>query len=194
MKTIILATNNTHKQKEFQALLSDFKILTLKDINFLEDVEETGTTTQENAEIKAKAIFNFEKSQGLTFPVISDDSGLFVNALGGEPGVYSARYAGDHNSQSNRDKVIKNLEGKNDRSAYFECTICYVDENTTKFFVGRTYGQITKEEIGDTSFGYDCIFLSDDLHKTFGQSTEEEKDSVSHRGRAVTELKKFLSK
>ena len=194
MKTIILATNNSHKQKEFQALLSDFKILTLKDINFLEDVEETGTTTQENAEIKAKAIFNFEKSQGLTFPVISDDSGLFVNALGGEPGVYSARYAGDHNSQSNRDKVIKNLEGKNDRSAYFECTICYVDENTTKFFVGRTYGQITKEEIGDTSFGYDCIFLSDDLHKTFGQSTEEEKDSVSHRGRAVTELKKFLSK
>lgn len=194
MKTIILATNNTHKQKEFQSLLSNFKILTLKDINFLEDVEETGVTTKENAEIKARAIFNFEKSQGLNFPVISDDSGLFVNALGGEPGVYSARYAGDHNSQSNRDKVIKNLEGKNDRSAYFECTICYVDENTTKFFVGRTYGKITKEEIGDTSFGYDCIFLSDDLHKTFGQSTEEEKDSVSHRGRAVTELKKFLSK
>lgn len=194
MKTIILATNNSHKQKEFQALLSDFKILTLKDINFLEDVEETGTTTQENAEIKARAIFDFEKTKGLNFPVISDDSGLFVNSLGGEPGVYSARYAGDHNSQSNRDKVIKNLEGKNDRSAYFECTICYVDENTTKFFVGRTYGKITKEEIGDTSFGYDCIFLSDDLHKTFGQSTEEEKDSVSHRGRAVTELKKFLSK
>lgn len=194
MKTIILATNNTHKQKEFQSLLSNFKILTLKDINFLEDVEETGVTTKENAEIKARAIFDFEKSKGLNFPVISDDSGLFVNALGGEPGVYSARYAGDHNSQSNRDKVIKNLEGKKDRSAYFECTICYIDENTTKFFVGRTYGQITKEEIGDTSFGYDCIFLSDDLHKTFGQSTEEEKDSVSHRGRAVTELKKFLSK
>lgn len=194
MKTIILATNNTHKQKEFQSLLSNFKILTLKDINFLEDVEETGVTTKENAEIKARAIFDFEKSKGLNFPVISDDSGLFVNALGGEPGVYSARYAGDHNSQSNRDKVIKNLEGKNDRSAYFECTICYIDENTTKFFVGRTYGQITKEEIGDTSFGYDCIFLSDDLHKTFGQSAEEEKDSVSHRGRAVTELKKFLSK
>lgn len=194
MKTIILATNNSHKQKEFQALLSDFKILTLKDINFLEDVEETGVTTKENAEIKAKAIFDFEKTKGLNFPVISDDSGLFVNSLGGEPGVYSARYAGDHNSQSNRDKVIKNLEGKHDRSAYFECTICYVDENTTKFFVGRTYGKITKEEIGDTSFGYDCIFLSDDLHKTFGQSTEEEKDSVSHRGRAVTELKKFLSK
>lgn len=194
MKTIILATNNTHKQKEFQSLLSNFKILTLKDINFLEDVEETGVTTKENAEIKARAIFDFEKSKGLNFPVISDDSGLFVNALGGEPGVYSARYAGDHNSQSNRDKVIKNLEGKNDRSAYFECTICYIDENITKFFVGRTYGQITKEEIGDTSFGYDCIFLSDDLHKTFGQSAEEEKDSVSHRGRAVTELKKFLSK
>ena len=194
MKTIILATNNTHKQKEFQSLLSNFKILTLKDINFLEDVEETGVTTKENAEIKARAIFDYEKTKGLNFPVISDDSGLFVNALGGEPGVYSARYAGDHNSQSNRDKVIKNLEGKNDRSAYFECTICYIDENTTKFFVGKTYGQITKEEIGDTSFGYDCIFLSDDLHKTFGQSTEEEKDSVSHRGRAVTELKKFLSK
>ena len=194
MKTIILATNNTHKQKEFQSLLSNFKILTLKDINFLEDVEETGVTTKENAEIKARAIFVFLITKGLNFPVISDDSGLFVNALGGEPGVYSARYAGDHNSQSNRDKVIKNLEGKNDRSAYFECTICYIDENTTKFFVGKTYGQITKEEIGDTSFGYDCIFLSDDLHKTFGQSTEEEKDSVSHRGRAVTELKKFLSK
>lgn len=194
MKTIILATNNTHKQKEFQELLAGIKILTLKDIGFSGDIEETGSTTRENAEIKAKAIFEFEKTKGFNFPVISDDSGLFVNALGGEPGVYSARYAGDHNSQSNRDKVIKNLEGKNDRSAYFECTICYIDENTTKFFVGRTYGQITKEEIGDTSFGYDCIFLSDDLHKTFGQSTEEEKDSVSHRGRAVTELKKFLSK
>jgi len=193
MKTIILATNNTHKQKEFQELLAGIKILTLKDIGFSGDVEETGSTTRENAEIKAKAIFEFEKTKGFNFPVISDDSGLFVNALSGEPGVYSARYAGDHNSQSNRDKVIKNLEGKNDRSAYFECTICYIDENTTKFFVGRTYGQITKEEIGDTSFGYDCIFLSDDLHKTFGQSTEQEKDSVSHRGRAVIELKKFLA-
>ena len=194
MKTIILATNNTHKQKEFQELLSGIKILTLKDVGFTGDVEETGSTTKENAEIKAKAIFEFEKSKGLNYPVISDDSGLFVNSLGGEPGVYSARYGGDHNSQSNRDKVLKNLSKMTDRSAYFECTICYIDENTTKFFVGRTYGQITKEEIGDTSFGYDCIFLSDDLHKTFGQSTEEEKDSVSHRGRAVTELKKFLSK
>lgn len=194
MKTIILATNNTHKQKEFQELLSGIKILTLKDVGFTGDVEETGSTTKENAEIKAKAIFEFEKSKGLNYPVISDDSGLFVNSLGGEPGVYSARYGGDHNSQSNRDKVLKNLSKMTDRSAYFECTICYIDENTTKFFVGRTYGIITKEEIGDTSFGYDCIFLSDDLHKTFGQSTEEEKDSVSHRGRAVTELKKFLSK
>ena len=139
MKTIILATNNAHKQKEFQELLSGIKILTLKDVGFTGDVEETGSTTKENAEIKAKAIFEFEKSKGLNYPVISDDSGLFVNSLGGEPGVYSARYGGDHNSQSNRDKVLKNLSKKADRSAYFECTICYIDENTTKFFVGRTY-------------------------------------------------------
>lgn len=194
MKTIILATNNTHKQQEFQELLSDFNILSLKDINFLDDVEETGKTTQENAEIKAKAIFDFEKSKGLTYPVISDDSGLFVNALGGEPGVYSARYGGDHNSQANRDKVLKNLVDKTDRSAYFECTICYVDDKTTKFFVGKTYGDITKEEIGDTGFGYDCIFFSKDLKKTFGQASEQDKNSVSHRGRAVAELKKFLTK
>ena len=147
MKTIILATNNTHKQKEFQSLLSNFKILTLKDINFLEDVEETGVTTKENAEIKARAIFDFEKSKGLNFPVISDDSGLFVNALGGEPGVYSARYAGDHNSQSNRDKMIKNLEGKNDRSAYFECTICYIDENTTKFLLEEHMDKSRKRKL-----------------------------------------------
>ena len=193
MKTLILATNNTHKQREFQELLAGIKILTLKDIGFSGDVEETGSTTRENAEIKAKSIFEFEKTKGFSFPVISDDSGLFVNALGGDPGVYSARYGGDHNSQSNRDKVLKNLEGKKDRSAYFECTICYVDEKTTNFFVGRTYGLITKEELGNTSFGYDCIFFSEDLQKTFGQSTEQEKDSVSHRGRAVIELKKFLA-
>ena len=130
---------------------------------------------------------------GKDYIVLADDSGLCVDALNGEPGVYSARYAGGHgNNQANRDKLLSNLEGK-DRSAYFCCTIVVMyPDGTYKVFEGKTYGKITTEELGDKSFGYDCIFYSNDLNKTFGEASEEEKNSVSHRARALNQLITYI--
>ena len=192
MKKLILATKNKHKITELKTMLKGYDILSLDDICFVGDVEETGTTSIENAKIKALAIKEFCEEKGIEYPIIADDSGLFVSALGGEPGVNSARYAGDHNDEANRQKLLKNLEGRMDRTAHFECAICYVSKNEIKMFIGRTYGEITTEKIGDESFGYDCLFYSADLKKTFGEATEAEKDAVSHRGRAVASLVNWL--
>lgn len=195
MKKIVLATSNEHKLKEIRAMLEGYEIISLKDIEFSGDIEETGTTTGENAKIKSLAILKYCKEKGLDYGVLSDDSGLFVNSLNGEPGVYSARYSGlSHNDEANRKKLLDNLKDKDDRTAYFECTMCYADKNTTRLFVGRTYGTITTEEIGNGGFGYDCLFYSSDLKKSFGEATEEEKDSVSHRGRAIEKFKHWLKK
>jgi XTP/dITP diphosphohydrolase len=192
MKQIVLATRNKHKMTEFKTMLDGIEILSLDDIGFVGDIDETGETCEENAKIKTHTIREFLRGKGMDIPVVADDSGIFVNALGGEPGVHSARYADDHNNEANRQKVLKNLESKTDRSAYFKCIISYEDANVSKIFDGRTYGEITKQKRGDESFCYDCIFFSSDLGKTFGESTEKEKDSVSHRGRAVQKLKEFL--
>ena len=194
MEKIVLASANKHKIEEFNAILGgNFKILSLEDIGFNREIEETGTTLIQNAKIKAEAVRSFLKENGKDYPVIADDSGLFIHVLGGEPGVYSARYAGSHDDQANRDKVLEKLENKLDRTANFECAICYMSKDATKLFIGRTYGEITTEEIGDTSFGYDCIFFSADLRKTFGEATAAEKNAVSHRSRAAEQLKKYLT-
>lgn len=168
------------------------KILSLSDIGFFEDVDETGFTTEENSKIKALAVLDFCNKNGIDAGVIADDTGLFVNALGGEPGVHSARYAGNHDDEANRQKLLKNLSGKTDRTAYFETCITYADNSCIKSFFGRTYGTITYEKTGSDNFGYDCLFLSDDLKKTFGEATEQEKASVSHRGRALAKLSEWL--
>ena len=192
MKTIVLASNNKHKIKEFKEILKDYEILSLNDIKYYDEIEETGETFEENSLLKAKTIHDFLKEKGLEYTVIADDSGLCCEALNGAPGVYSARYAGNHNDQANRDKLRKELKDK-DHTAYFNCTIVvYYPDETHKVFVGKTYGTIIEEEKGDKSFGYDCIFLSKDLNKTFGEATEEEKNSVSHRGRAIGEMLKEL--
>jgi XTP/dITP diphosphohydrolase len=193
MKTIVLASNNEHKIKEFKEMLPDYNVLSLKDINFLEEIEETGTTFEENSLLKAKTIHDYLKGNHPEYIVIADDSGLCCEALDGAPGVYSARYAGEHgNNEANRAKLQKELKGK-DRTAYFNCTIVvYYPDETYKVFVGKTYGTISTKEIGDKSFGYDCIFLSEDLNKTFGEATEEEKNSVSHRGRAIMSMLKEI--
>ena len=193
MKKLILATKNKHKISELKTMLKGFEVLSLDDIGFVGDVDETGKTTTENAKIKALAIRDFCKSKGIDLPVIADDSGLFVNSLGGEPGVNSARYAGNHDDEANRQKLLKNLQTAFDRNAYFECVICYASKDDLKIFIGRTYGEITTEKIGDESFGYDCLFKSSDLGKTFGEASKEEKDSVSHRGRATEQLVKWLN-
>ena len=192
MKTIILATRNKNKVRELMEMLDGVKLLSLDDIGFVGDIEENGTTLKENASIKANACYNYLQFKGLSYPVIADDSGLFVKSLNGEPGVYSARYSGNHDDDGNNQKVLQNLKNKTDRSAYFECDICYKDDKQEVVFVGQTFGVIADKKYGKDTFGYDPIFYSDDLHKTFGEATAEEKDAVSHRGRAVEKLKKFL--
>ena len=193
MKKIVLASNNIHKIKEFMEILENVEILTLSDIGYLEEIEETGETFLENALIKASAISNYLKSKNLDYDVLADDSGNCCTALDGAPGIYSARYAGSHgNSKANRDKLINDLKGK-DKTTYFTCTIVlYHIDGTYEYREGRTYGKIIDEELGDTSFGYDCIFLSDDLGKTFGQASSEEKNSVSHRARALEQIKELI--
>lgn len=193
MKKLILASTNKHKITEIKSILGDdVELLSLADIGFVGDIDEYGKTCNENAKIKAVAVREFCKQKNIDIPVIAEDTGLFVPALGGEPGVKSARYAGDHNDEANRQKLLKNLENKMDRNAYFETVLCYLSKDEMRLFVGRTYGTIATQKTGDESFGYDCLFHSADLNKTFGEATEAEKSAVSHRGRAVEGLKKFL--
>ena len=192
-KIIVLASNNQHKLKEFREILTDYKIITLNDIKYYDEIEETGETFEENAIIKAKTIHDYLKNQGLDYIVVAEDSGLCVDSLNGAPGIYSARYAGGHgDNQKNREKLQRELQGKK-RDAYFVCTIVvYYPNEEHKTFVGKTFGEITEQEFGKKDFGYDCIFYSNDLKKTFGEATEEEKNSVSHRGRAIQEMMKVL--
>ena len=192
MRKIVLASNNKHKVKEFKEMLGNVEILTLESIGFTEDIEETGKTFEENALIKARTIKEYLKGKNLDYAVVADDSGLCCEALNGAPGIYSARYAGDHDNEKNRAKLREDLQGK-DRTAYFICTIAFIDEEgKEQIFVGKTYGTIINEELGNKDFCFDCMFHSDDLDKTFGESTEEEKNSVSHRSRAIEKLKEVL--
>ena len=192
MKKIVLASNNIHKVKEIKEMLKEYEIITLNDLGYYEEIEETGTTFLENALIKAKTISEYLKSKGLNYDVLADDSGTVCEALDGATGIYSARYASDHDFKLNRDKLINDLKGK-DNTAYFNCTmVLYHSDGTYETAEGKTYGKIIDEERGDTSFGYDCIFLSDDLGKTFGEATDEEKNSVSHRYRALVKLKELM--
>ncbi len=191
MEKIVLASNNKHKISEFKEILNDYEILSLNDIGFTDEIVEDGNSFLENAFIKTDAVSVFLKNKGLDYIVIADDSGLCCDSLDGAPGIYSARYAGDgHNDQANRDKLLKELSGK-DRSAYFICVIAVLYPNgVKKSFEGRVDGYITEEEIGDKSFGYDCIFYSNELNKTFGEANDLEKNNVSHRGRAIEKMLK----
>ena len=186
MKEIVFASNNKHKIEEVKQILAGFKILSLEDIGLTEEIEETGTTFLENSLIKARATIEFLKAQGRSLEVIADDSGLCVEALNGAPGVFSARYAREHSSAANRKKLLEELEGHKNRRAYFECIfVCMQPDGKFNYGVGRTHGTILKEETGDNSFGYDCLFFSDDLNKCFGEVSANEKNAVSHRARAI---------
>lgn len=188
MKNVIVAaTGNAHKLKEIRTILNGWNIVSEKEAGFFGEIEETGVTFAENAELKARAVCG---QTGL--PALADDSGLCVEALGGAPGVYSARYSGG-DSADNRALLIKNMENIADRRAYFCCAVvlAFPDGRILRA-EGRTYGKILYEECGDKGFGYDSLFYSDDLQKSFGMSEESEKNSVSHRGRALKELEKLL--
>ena len=192
MNKIVVATNNSHKLKEIKEILKGYEILSLKDIDFNDEIVEDGNSFEENALIKARTVQNYLKNKNLDYLVMADDSGICCDALNGEPGIYSARYAGEHDDKANRKKLIKELEGK-DKTAYFNCTIVlYYPNDNYKVFVGKTYGKIIEEEKGESGFGYDPIFYSNDLNKTFAEATEEEKNSVSHRGRALEKMKEEI--
>ena len=188
-KTLVVATGNLHKLREISEIFPEYHVISQKEAGFNVDVAETGLTFSENAVIKAKAA-----CKALNMPVIADDSGLCVEALNGAPGVYSARYAGEHgNDRANRALLLKNLQEKTDKSAYFECALALVAPDQEPIVVsGRTYGKILNEEEGTGGFGYDPIFFSDDLKKSFGLATAEEKNGVSHRYRALMQLKEVL--
>ncbi|MDE5602294.1 MAG: RdgB/HAM1 family non-canonical purine NTP pyrophosphatase [Clostridia bacterium] len=188
---LALATNNQHKIQEMRAILGDSfdELLSLKELGIDVDVEETGETLAENALLKAREI---TRLSGL--PSLADDTGLMVDALNGAPGVYSARYAGEgHDDKANRELLLKNLSTATDRSAHFGTVIavCYPDG---KYLLaeGRVEGKIGFEERGNGGFGYDSLFISDELGKTFAEATQEEKNSVSHRGRALRAMLKKL--
>ena len=187
---ILLATRNKNKAREVAAILSEYRdrlgeieLLTLDDAGITEDVEENGSTFEENALIKAKAA---AKSGYIT---LADDSGIEVDALNGAPGIYSARFAGCHgDDKANNELLLKKLEGvpREKRMARYAVAIACVLPNGEKFTVrGTTEGLILNAYDGEGGFGYDPLFWSTDLQKSFGRATPEEKNGVSHRGRAV---------
>lgn len=188
-KTIVVASGNAHKIREFSQLFTDCEVVSQKQAGFDVDVEETGETFLENALLKARAA-----AKALGLPVLADDSGLCVNALGGAPGVYSARYCGWHaDDASNRKLLLKNMKGVTDRTAYFQSSVVLVYPDGRELIAeGKTYGRILEAEEGEGGFGYDPLFFSDDLQKSFGRATAEEKNGVSHRSRALAALMKQL--
>ena len=185
---IVLATHNKGKMSEINNLLSSsYEVLTLDHFPNIKEIPETGKTLKENAFIKARTVFEMT---GL--PSLADDTGLEVEALGGEPGVFSARYAGEQASyQDNCEKLLKNMMRvpKEDREAKFRTVIAYKDDNRELSCDGSVKGEIAQSPKGSFGFGYDSVFYYPPLEKTFAELSEEEKNSISHRGRA---LRKFL--
>ena len=190
---IVVASNNKNKIKELRALLSEFipdvELMSLSDVGIFDDIVEDGQTFEDNAKIKARAA----ATSG--YVAIGDDSGLCVNALGGAPGVFSARYAGGHGDDAaNNALLLKNLEGESDRSAYFVCVLACVFPDGKELCVeGRADGVILTEARGEGGFGYDPYFYYPPLGKTFSEFSAEQKNAVSHRGAAVRELGRILA-
>ena len=193
MKEVIIASANKHKLEEIKSILKDYKVISMEEAGFFDDIVEDGTTFEENALIKAKAIH--EKTGKL---VLGDDSGLMVKYLNGEPGIYSARYVGEEKSdKKNNEKLLSKLKGvkEEDRKAKFVCTvgICYKD-GTTETVRGEVEGIIGTKEIGNGGFGYDPLFYIRELNKTYAELTFDEKNRVSHRRKAFTKAKEILDK
>jgi len=188
---IVFASNNKNKVQEIQNQVPEsIQIVTLEEIGCFEDIEETGKTLEENAIIKANYV-----TEKYNLPCFADDSGLEIEALNGEPGVYSARYAGEEkSSEANMQKVLENLNGVSNRKAQFKTVIALNINNEQYLFTGTVEGEIRNEQKGTNGFGYDPIFEPEYLGKTFAEMTLEDKNKMSHRGRAVEKLITFLSK
>ena len=189
MKKLVFATNNAHKLAEVRAILEPtISIVSLADLNCTEDIPETADTLDGNALLKAKYIHD---KFGLD--CFADDTGLEVDALNGEPGVYSARYAGEeHDAQRNMAKVLSLLGNNPNRKARFRTVIALIQGEKTMCFEGKIEGHITRQPRGDSGFGYDPIFVADDYLVTFAQLSADEKNQISHRALAVQKLVDYL--
>ena len=192
MKQLIVASNNKGKIKEIEQIFGKFyEIIPMCELGFNSEIEENGSTFFENALIKAKTVSN-----ALNVDALADDSGLLVDALKGAPGIYSARYAGEHgNDELNRKFLLKNLEGVENRKAKFASSVVlYKTDGTYLEGYGETHGTILYKEDGENGFGYDSLFFSADLNKSFGVASSEEKNAVSHRYRALIDLYNKIEK
>ena len=203
---LVFASNNAHKLAEVRAIMpSEIEVLSLHDIGFEQEIEETGLTLEENSAIKADAVYqwlnhqspitnyqspitNYQSISG----VFADDTGLEIDALGGKPGVYTARWAGD--SAANRGKALREMKGKKDRSAQFRTVITLIMANGERLTAnGVVRGRIAEEEYGEGGFGYDPIFIPEGYDRTFGELPEAVKNGISHRARALQALVKRLT-
>lgn len=191
-KRLVFATNNAHKLEEIRAILGNsIEILSLADIHCHADIPETADTLEGNARQKSRYVY---EHYGLD--CFADDTGLEVESLGGAPGVYSARYADGqgHDSQANMNKLLKEMEEKNDRKAQFRTIISLIEKGEERKFEGIVKGQITREKRGESGFGYDPIFQPDGYETTFAELGSDIKNRISHRARAVAALCDYLTK
>lgn len=187
---ICFASHNHNKVEELGNLLGQsIELVNLDDLGITEEIPETGSTLEENALLKAEYVYSRHQ-----IPCFADDTGLEVRALGGRPGVFSARYAGEPaNSRRNINKLLQELSSHKDRSAQFRTVIAYLDKNGQHFFEGIVKGKINLAISGEQGFGYDPVFIPDGFNCTFAEMTMTEKNKISHRGRAVNKLIQFLS-
>lgn len=188
-RRLVFATNNSHKLSELRQIAGDgIIILSLADIGCDDDIPETGNTLEENSMIKARWVY-----ERYGYDCFADDTGLEVTALGGEPGVRSARYATDgHDSAANMELLLRNLSDKTDRSAGFRTVITLIEDGNASVFTGEVRGEIITEPSGCGGFGYDPVFRPEGWDKTFAEASPEEKNAVSHRGKAVAQLIEYL--
>jgi len=193
MMKILIATNNRHKVNEIKEILksTDIQLLTLSDLNISIEVEEDKETLEGNAIKKAEEMYRTAK-----IPAIADDTGLFVDALNGEPGVFSSRYAGENATyDDNCNKLLESMKGipVGERSAYFKTVVCfYESENNYKLFEGICNGRIDTRKCGEKGFGYDPLFIPEGYDKTYAEMDEKEKNEISHRGKAFKKSGEYI--
>ena len=190
---LVFATTNSHKLHEVRSMLPYLEIVDLKSIGFTDEVKETGLSFEENAYIKAKAVYDF-----CGIPTMAEDSGLCCEGIGGDPGIYTARYGGlpvDHDR--NMDKLLSALNERS-RKAFFRTVACFImkedGEETSTFFDGEIHGEISQEKRGNGGFGYDPIFIPEHHTTTFAEMLDEDKASMSHRGRAMLLFGDYIKK
>lgn len=189
---LVFATQNAGKLKELKDMVSSFamKVVSAGDIGFTKEVIESGTTFYENAEIKARAVYSYAQT-----PCLADDSGLVVQELNGAPGIYSARFAGENaTDEENTDKLLRELEDKKNRVAYFICVLAFIDhQGGCHFFEGRLNGNIANKKTGLHGFGYDPVFIPEGYSISLAEFSQHEKNAISHRFVAMKKFMQYLS-